>query len=283
MRKIGIFDLIPDKPYLKLMYRLKMGKPLDLKNPVTYNEKLQWLKLYDRNPEYYRIVDKYEAKSLIAEKIGSEHIIPTLGVWNQFDDIDFSKLPNQFVLKTTHDSGGIAICRDKSTFDKQHAKSVIEGSLNRCYFKLYREWAYKNVKPRIIAEKYMENADGSAINDYKLLCFNGKVDNIMVCVGRFSADGVKYHFFDRAWKYLPYCPYEGINADNVNVPRPDTLDEMIKIAEILSNDFPQARIDLYEICGTVYFGEITLYPQSGFDTDITPECDILWGTKLKIK
>lgn len=151
------FKVLPDKMYLKICYKLATGKKLDLKNPQTFNEKLQWLKLYDRKPEYTRMVDKYEAKKYVAEKIGEEYIIPTLGVWDHFDEIDFDSLPDQFVLKCTHDSGGLVIVRDKAKLDKVAAKQKIEKSLKRNYYYSGREWPYKDVKPRIIAEKYMED------------------------------------------------------------------------------------------------------------------------------
>lgn len=278
----GFFMHLSDEKFLQFAYKKLVGKKLNLDNPKTFNEKLQWLKVNDRKPIYTKMVDKYEAKELVAELIGAEYVIPTLGVWEKFEDIDFENLPEQFVLKCTHDSGGLVICKNKQELDLNYVKKKINRSLSTNYFDGGREWPYKDVKPRIIAEKYMENIDGTEINDYKIQCFNGVADNILVCVERFSESGVKYHYFDKNWTYLPYCPYEGIDSENVNINKPETLDMMIKIAEKLSVGIPTLRVDLYEICGKIYFGEMTFFPCSGFDTTITKEADIKMGEKLNL-
>lgn len=283
MAKYGLLNGLSDRKYLELVYEARVGYPLNLDKPETFNQKLQWLKIYSREPKYKRMVDKYDAKEYVKELIGDKYIIPTLGVWDRFEQIDFDLLPNKFVLKCTHDSGGLVICKDKKQLNIDSAKKKINRSLKKNYYWLGREWVYKDLKHRIIAEKYMENADGTDIKDYKLQCFNGHVDNILVCVDRFSSTGVKYHYFDRKWNYIPYCPYEGIDNDNVNVERPKNLDEMIEIAEKLSADLPQLRVDLYEINGKVFFGEMTFYSQSGFDTDITHDADKILGRKLTLK
>lgn len=275
-----IASVLPDKVYISIKYRLILGKWPDLKNPKTFNEKLQWIKLYDRRPEYTMMVDKYEVKKYIAQKIGEQYLIPTLGVWDRFDQIDFDKLPDRFVLKCTHNSGGLVICKDKSKLDIEAARKKINASLKENYFWHSREWPYKNVTPRIIAEQYMENPDGSVIFDYKFQCLNGKLDNIYVCADRFSEKGETYHYFDREWNYLPYSPYEGINADNVNIDRPKKFAEMVEIAEKLSEGIPALRVDLYEIEGKIYFGELTFFTGSGFDTVITKKADKILGSKL---
>ena len=279
----GFYKHLSDEKFIRKAYKVRMGKELSLEHPTTYNEKLQWLKLNDRNPLYTQMVDKYEVKKIVASAIGEEYIIPTLGVWDKFEDIDFDKLPKQFVLKCTHNSGGLVICKDKSILNLEKAKQKINRSLAFDYYYNSREWPYKNVQPRIIAEQYMENADGSAIDDYKIQCFDGNVDNIMVCVGRFEKSGVRYHYFDKEWNYLPYCPYEGINGENVNIAPPEKLNEMLEIAEKLSKGIPQLRVDLYEIKGQVYFGELTFFTSSGFDTTITEEADQILGSKLKLR
>ena len=261
----GLCDSMPDDAYLKRLFKIVVGYDLNLDSPQTFNEKLQWLKLHDHNPLYTTMVDKYEAKKYVGNIIGEMYIIPTLGVWEQFEDIDFSSLPNQFVLKSTHDSGGVVICRDRSLFNVEDAKDV---------------------KPRIIAEKYMENLSTSTsvqvpvLNDYKLQCFDGKFDNIFVAEGRFSERGVRYHYFDHNWNYIPYCPYDDINIHDLEKLKPSCFEEMIEIAEKLSEGLPELRVDLYEITGKVYFGELTFYSQSGFDTDITHEADCILGSKL---
>lgn len=271
-----------DAFYLKIIYYQTFNKKLDLSNPKTFNEKLQWLKLYDRNPEYTKMVDKYEVKKYVAEKIGEEYIIPTIGIYDSFEEINFKELPDQFVIKCTHDSGGIVICKDKSNFSIEEARKKINKCMKNNYYRNWREWPYKNVKPRIIIESFMDDGVNSQLVDYKLQCFWGKVDNILVCVDRDKETGVKYHYFDTNWKYLKYCPYPGINEKNINISKPKQLDKMIKIAERLSAGIPEVRIDLYIIHGKIYFGEYTFFTNGGFDTTITSDADIILGEKLKL-
>ena len=268
--------------YLKIIYYQTFNKKLDLSNPKTFNEKLQWLKLYDRNPEYTKMVDKYEVKKYVAEKIGEEYIIPTIGIYDSFEEINFKELPDQFVIKCTHDSGGIVICKDKSNFNIEETRKKINKCMKNNYYRNWREWPYKNVKPRIIIESFMDDGVNSQLVDYKLQCFWGKVDNILVCVDRDKETGVKYHYFDTNWKYLKYCPYPGINEKNINISKPKQLDKMIKIAERLSAGIPEVRIDLYIIHGKIYFGEYTFFTNGGFDTTITSDADIILGEKLKL-
>ena len=285
---LGRYDSMPDDEYLTRLYKAKVGRPLSLSNPITLNEKLQWLKIHDRKPIYTTMVDKLSAKQFVADRIGDKYLITTLGVWESFNQIDFKSLPRQFVLKCTHDSGGIVICRDKANLDIDNAKQKIERSLGRNYYYRYREWPYKDVHPLIIAEEYMEEQGAAelssepVLNDYKLQCFDGKFDNIFVAEGRFSERGVRYHYFDRDWNYIPYCPYDDIDLSTLQMLRPKNYEEMIEVAEKLSAGLPELRVDLYEINGRVYFGEMTFYSQSGFDTDITPEADRILGSKLTL-
>jgi len=258
--------ILPDKLYLQLKYWQRMHKWLNLKNPQTFSEKLQWLKLYDRNPLYTTMVDKYAVKKWAAEKIGDRYIIPTLGVWDKFEDIDFDKLPNQFVLKTTHDSGGVVICRDKKKFDKQAACVKLTKSLEYNYYYHGREWPYKNVKPRIIAEKYMESNDMQELVDYKFFCFDGVAKFMYI-----SNDlGQMPHtdFFDMNKRFLNFHLKD---PNSVNIPViPDQFDEMKRLAECLSNKIPHLRVDFYLVNEHVYFGECTFYHNSGF-TKFTPD------------
>ncbi len=267
-------NLLPDKLYLQLMFRHRMGKRLNLDNPKTFNEKLQWLKLYDRKPEYTKMVDKYTAKKYVASKIGKQYIIPTLGVWKRFEDIDFDKLPNQFVLKCTHDSGGLVICRDKSKFDIKSARDKINKSLKRNYYYSGREWPYKNVPPRIIAEKYMEDSQTVDLHDYKIMCFNGKAKCSFVCSGRNTDAGLHVTFFDRDWNALPFERH--YPSEKNGLPCPKNYKKMIEAAEKLSKNIPFVRVDFYEVVGEMYFGELTFYPGSGFE-EFNPEC---WDKKL---
>ena len=274
----GKYKSLPDEEYLKRMYLARIGKDLDLSAPKTFNEKLQWLKLYNRCPDYTLMVDKYAVKKYIADKIGKQYIIPTLGVWSRFDDIDFDKLPNQFVLKCTHDSGGLVICRDKSKFDKNAAKKKITKCLKRNYYSIFREWPYKNVTPQIIAEKYMEDTSTTSLNDYKLMCFNGKVKCSFVCSER--TDHLKVTFFDLDWKRLPFERH--YPASKKIIPRPESYNKMIELAEILSKDIPFVRIDFYEINGKLYFGEFTFFPGSGFEEFRPEKWDLILGEWINL-
>ncbi len=259
----GAFRWMSDESYIRLAWKIMMGHTkLDLVNPETYNEKLQWLKLHDRKPIYTVMVDKYEAKEYVAQIIGEEHVIPTYGVWNSFDEIDFDSLPNQFVLKCTHDSGGIAICRDKKTFDKVKAKKLLTKNLKHNFYWTGRDWPYKNVKPRIIAEKYMEDSLDPDLRDYKFFTFNGVARALFVASDR-QTKGVetRFDFFDMDYNHLPVK--NGHENSTVYPLKPKTFDKMKELAEKLGKGIPQARMDFYEVDGKVYFGEITLFHYSG--------------------
>ena len=256
-----IFRIIPDEIFLKIKYRLIFRKGLNLKEPKTFNEKLQWLKLYDRNPNYTLLVDKYEVRKIIKNKIGEEFLIPLLGVYNRFEDIDFSKLPHQFVLKPNHTSGDIFICKDKSKIDYKKLKKQVNSWLRREYYWVHREWPYKNVKPRIICEKYMVDESGNQLKDYKIFCFSGEPKIIKVDYNRFS--GHKRNFYDTEWNYIPVS-IKSPSDPNVIIKRPKQLNEMLNLARVLSKNYPHVRIDFYYANDNIYFGEITFYHESGF-------------------
>ena len=279
----SFFTWLPDELYLKLLFRFKMGYRLNLKNPKTFNEKLQWLKLYNRKPEYTTMVDKYAVKQYVANIIGEEYIIPTLGVWDRFDDIDFSKLPQQFVLKTTHGGGGggVVICRDKNSFDKEKARQIINHSMKSDIYKHLREWPYKNVPKRIIAEKFMEDSCGE-LRDYKFTCTNGTAHNVMLCFDRGTGD-TKFYFFDKAWNLLRLNKRGKEAPENFSLPKPLNLDEMFLVAQKISSGIPYARVDLYNINGKIYFGEITFYPASGFDNNLLAVTDELFGNYINLQ
>ena len=264
------------------MYKKLLQKKLNLRNPITFNEKLQWLKLYDRNPKYTMMVDKYEAKKYVSSKIGEKHVIPTLGVWDSFDDIDFDKLPSQFVLKCTHDSGGMIICNDRDNFDRNTAKHKIEASLASNYFWIGREWPYKHVKPRIIAEQYIAPYTGNeGLDDYKLFCFAGEAKIVLVCKNRFSEVGLSEDFFDLDWNHLDIKRPKHPNA-SIEIQRPKSLSVMIKYAEILSKGIPFIRVDFYDVGGYVYFGELTFFPASGFEQFIPIDWDNKLGAMISL-
>ena len=264
--------LLPDKLYLKLKFRLHMNKWMDFDNPQTFNEKLQWLKLNDRNPLYVSMVDKVDAKKYVASIIGEEHIIPTLGVYNSFEEIDFDKLPNQFVLKCSHDSGGVIICKDKSQLDMDNARKVLSNGLKRNYYYQTREWPYKNVKPRIIAEQFMVDESGIELKDYKYYCFDGKVKMMFVATGR--PYDTRFDFFDTNFKHLPVK--QGYDWADKPISKPLGFDEMISLAEKLSKNIPHVRIDFYDINGQIYFGEMTFFDSSGW----TPLEPVEWDYKM---
>lgn len=279
--KHEIGKYVPDSLYLRRQYKKIMGKPLNLKNPHTFNEKLQWLKIHDRNPLYTTMVDKYAVKKYVADMIGEEYIIPTLGVWDKFDDINFDELPYQFVLKCTHDSGGLVICKDKSKLDMEKAKEKIEKSLKTNYYLLGREWPYKNVQRRIIAEKYMVDYSGNDLSDYKVHCFNGVPKVILVCSERFSDAGLHEDFYDVNWKRLEVKRPDHPSSD-IEQPEPKELQKMLLLSEQLSRKYPFMRTDFYEVNGRLYFGEITFYPASGFDRFEPEEWDYKFGEWLSL-
>ena len=272
-----------DELYLKLLFYFTMGKRLDLKHPKTFNEKLQWLKLYNRRPEYTTMVDKYAVKDYVADKIGKEYIIPTLGVWDKPEQIEWDKLPNQFVLKTTHGGGnsGVVICKDKSTFNREQAIAKLNRSLQSDIYVNFREWPYKNVPKRIIAEEYIEDSRSKELVDYKFFCFDGYVDSVMVCLDRQEGD-TKFYFFDSKWQLKRYDIYSVNVPNDFTLSKPIFVDEMFNIAEKLSAGIPHARVDLYSVDGHIYFGEITLFSASGMDLDLLPTTDLHFGNLINI-
>ena len=282
----GGYRYLTDKAYLCKAFRLMMGYELNIDNPQTFNEKIQWLKLYDHNPLYTKIADKYEVKEYIASRVGDEYVIPTIGLWEHFEDIDFETLPNQFVLKTTHDSGGVIIVKNKKQLELNAIRRKMNNSLRRNYYYYGREWPYKNIKPRIIAEPYLTNdsrkpLDLQELSDYKFYCFNGEVNCVMICYDRGSGD-TKYYFFDTEWNLLRINK-RGLNApENFTIQKPGCLEKMIAVASKLSKGFPFIRIDLYQSNDQVYCGEMTFYPQSGFDNNYLPETDKYFGSLIEL-
>ena len=272
--KYLIFKLIPDKLFLKIKYYYRTGKKLNLDKPVTYNEKLQWLKLHDINDNYTKMVDKYKVKEYVASIIGEEYIIPTIGVYDKFDDIDFEKLPYQFVIKCTHDSGGIVICKDKTKLDIESAKKKIEKCLNRNYFYSNREYPYKNVKPKIIIEKYMEDKENKTIRDYKFFCFNGTPEIMYISENSHTAEQ-SIAFLDMDYN-LTDCKRKDYK-DLLPIPKkPKNFDLMKVFSKKLSKNIPHVRVDFYEINGKLYFGELTFYTGSG----MIPFKNEEWNKKL---
>lgn len=251
-----LLNWMPDKPYLQIFYYAEFGKFIDFKNPKTFNEKLNWLKLYYRRPDLITLVDKYEVKKYIADKIGEQHVIPTLGVWDKFKDINFNELPNQFVLKCTHDSGGLVVCKDKSKLNLKEVKAKIEKSLTNNYYLWTREWPYKGVKPRIIAEKYMEDQETGELRDYKFFCFNGEPKLMFVASER-GLKNTKFDFYDMQFHHMNIVQH--YPNSEYSIEKPEHFEKMVMLAEKLSEGFPHVRVDFYEANGQVYFGEMTFY------------------------
>lgn len=278
-----------DALYLKVLFFFEMrGKILHLKNPKSFNEKLQWLKIYDYKPEYTKLVDKLAVKNYVESRVGDEYIIPTLAVWDSVEDIDWDSLPNQFVLKTTHGGGGcgVIVCSDKTKFDKIKAKNKLKKSMHTNAGQTYREKPYLNVPRKIIAEKYIadqviSNSENSAdLRDYKFFCFNGKVKFFKIDFGRF----VEHHanYYSPKGDLLPFgevaCQPDINHVENM----PNNLSEMIRLAETLSANYKFLRVDLYNVNGKIFFGELTFYPAAGMGTFIPEEWDEKLGNMLAL-
>ena len=270
---------MPDRLYLEWMYEIRMGEKLHLEHPETFNEKLNWLKLYDRRDEYTKMADKYEVRQYIADKIGEEYLIPLLGVWKRPEDIDLAQLPDQFVLKCTHDSASVVICRDKENFDWEAAKKKLSKSLAVNYFYPSREWPYKNIVPRVIAEQYMVDESGTELKDYKIYNFGGKPELIQVDFGRFVHH--ERNLYDLDWNYIDE-QIEYPKNPEVTIARPEHLDLMLELAEKLSEGMPSVRTDFYSINGKVYFGEITFYQEAGFAHFSSDQYDRYLGSLIQL-
>ena len=267
-------SLVNDKAFIKCVWRSRMKYPLNIKRPRTFNEKLQWMKLYDRRPIYTTMVDKYAVKEYVANIIGEEYIIPTIGVWDKPEDIVWDVLPNQFVLKCTHDSGGAVICKDKTNFNKEDAMTRLNKSLHFDYYKAGREWPYKNVPRKIIAETYMEDKRTKELRDYKFFCFNGEVKLLFIATGRQLREEPYFDFFDTNFNHLDLR--HGHPNSPITPEKPQNFELMKKLAAKLSSGFPELRVDFYEVNGLVYFGELTLFHHNG-TVNFEPE---IWDYKL---
>ncbi len=281
LTKLGLTDGISDRRLLEMKYRASMGGELDLDTPSTFNEKLQWLKLYDRKPEYTVMVDKYRVRDYIADTIGSEYLIPLVGVWDSADEIDFDALPNQFAMKCNHNSGlGMCICKDKSKLDVVQVKKELRKGLQEDYYLTGREWPYKDVPRKIIAEQFMKS-DAGGLTDYKLHCFNGEPKLILVCKDRFTETGLTEDFFSENWEHLDIRRPKHPNASQP-IPQPEELPQMLELARKLSKDIPFLRVDFYIIEHKIYFSELTFFPASGFEKFVPEKWDQTLGSWLTL-
>lgn len=271
----------PDKIYLNNKFKKVFGRNINWENPKTYNEKLQWLKINDRNPLYTELVDKYKVREYVRDRIGEKYLIPCFGVWDCFDNIDFDFLPNQFVLKCTHDSASVVICKDKKTFDFKNAKKILTEHLCKNFYYNAREWPYKNVKPRIIAEKYMIDNTTNELRDYKIFTFNGIVKALFIASDRQNLKGnVKFDFFDAEFNHLDIK--HGHPNSKTLPKKPERFEEMKELAEIISRDLLEARIDFYECNGKIFFGEITFFHHSGFVPFEPEQWDEIFGSWINL-
>lgn len=274
--------LFSERHYLELLYKSCMGQSLNLDSPRTYNEKLQWLKLYNRKPLYTQLVDKSEVKKWVEKRIGNSHIIKTLGVWDSFDDIVFDTLPDSFVLKSTNGGGnnGVIICKDKTKFNMKGARKCLRRSMHSWVD--LGEWPYKGVKPRILAEEYMEDKKTGEMRDYKFFCFNGEVKALFVATDRgVAGEEPKFDFYDANFQHLPFKQGHPHQCKKV-IEKPESFEEMKMIAAKLSEGEPHMRVDLYEVNGCVYFGEITLFHFAGLTRFEPEEWDYIFGSWLAL-
>lgn len=270
---------IPDRLYLKCLFKKHMNEKLNLSNPKTFSEKMQWLKLYDRKPEYFVMADKADVKEYVAKKIGKEHIIPNIGVYSSVDEVPFDKLPERFVIKCTHDSGSTFICNQKSDFNIEKVKEQLSEKLSRNFFWFGREWSYKNITPRIIVEEFIPDESGNCPVDYKFFCFNGKMEVFKIDYNRFTKRAANY--YDKNCKYLDFGKVNSTPDPSIKLELPENFKEMVAITEKLSKDIPFLRVDLYSVNNNIYFGELTFYPSSGIE-HFTNDGDIIMGKLLNL-
>ncbi len=277
---ISCNKLFPDKLYISLLYFLTFGKRLSWKHPSTFNEKLNWLKIHDRNPIYVTLCDKRKVKKYVAEKIGAKYVIPTLKELSKIEDLDMDRLPEKFVIKTNHDSGTVFICTDKSKFNINVVRRKIRDSLNRDFSLPFREWPYKYVERKIIIEKFLESTSVYGLNDYKFFCFNGKAKFLKVDFDRSTNHCANY--YSLSWQLLPFgervCPPN----PNHEIAKPKNFEKMLELAEQLSSDIPFARVDFYNLDGEIYFGELTFYPAAGLGHFIPETADLELGHLLQL-
>lgn len=274
-----LVDFVSDETYIKWVFKRDMGYSLDLENPITFNEKLQWLKLNDKHPEYTNLVDKIEVKKIVSSLVGDKYIIPTIGTWDRLEDIDWERLPNQFVIKSTNDSGGVVVCKDKSKLDIEKSIQYLKTNGNRNYTKYNKEYPYRDVPHRFIAEEYMADESGYELKDYKFFCFDGCPKFLFVATGRQNND-TRFDFYDTEFNHLPVTNGHP-NADVWPI-KPINFEEMLEVASKLSQNIPHVRVDLYNINGHIYFGEMTFFHWSGTVPFMPKEWDKIFGDYLTL-
>lgn len=281
LKILSLTEFIPDKLMIKLQYKIATGRKLNLKNPRRFTEKLQWYKLNYRNPLMTQCADKYEVRKYIEKKGYKDILVPLYGVYDSSEDIDFTNLPDKFVLKTTNGSHTNIFCNDKNKLDIKYTKQTLHNWINSRPVKAGREWAYYNIKPKIICEKYLDKDQNGDLVDYKFMCFNGKVEYVHVLAERFFEDGLKEAIYDLDFNKIAYASATTPKL-NKSIPKPKNFDKMVRIAEDLSKEFPHVRVDLYNIDGKIVFGELTFYHSSGYEIFNPDEYDFILGEKFKL-
>lgn len=271
--------IIGDELYIKMQYRVLKGQHLDITNPATMDEKLQWLKIHNRDPRLTKLVDKLAVKQYISQTLGSQYVCPVLKTWESVDDICLDSLPDSFVLKTNHSGGntGVVLCKEKKTFDLAAAKQKLKSAMKTDIYKRYREWPYKDVPHKVFAEEYL----GDDLTDYKFYCFNGYADCVLTCIDR-QKGSPKFYFFDHDWQLLRYNKRGKEAPEGFTLPRPDNIDQLFELASRLSEGFPFVRMDFFDVGERIYFGEFTFYPASGYDPNRLPETDLMFGKKIDL-
>ena len=283
LSEFGLFNWMSDEAYLKLAYKGMYGRELNLNSPQLFTEKIQWLKLHDRKERYIRLVDKVQVKEYVKKSIGESIIVPTLGIWDSYEDINFEELPEQFVLKCNHDSGSVIVCKNKSEFDAQSARDRLNKGLNKDPFFYGREWPYKFVERKIIAEEFLadNNTSSNDLKDYKMYCFNGQPIYCQVISDRSTLE--KIDFYDMDWRHQPFVGLTpGVKNSDKLIPRPRNFDRMKSYSSVLSNDTFFCRVDFYEVNGELFFGEITFYPKAGFGVFTPDEWDYKLGQMIHL-
>ena len=288
LKIMDLLVIVPDEPYLKLMYFFRMGKPLHLNPPVKYSEKIQYLKIHDHNPAYPMMSDKYEVKKYIAEKAGEQYVVPTLAIWDRAEDIDLDVLPDTFIIKCTHDSGSYTVIKDKSTVDRAALVKKFDAAVRRNFYNSKREWSYHGIKGRIIVEELLLSRDeqgnptGEPIPEYKFFCFNGVPKLILTISRGYKDENTTYrHFYDENWNLVPV----GIVGQPPRLDaqeKPAQFEEMLELAKLFSKDIPSLRVDFYLVGGRVYIGELTFYHQGGFEPFVPPKYDEIFGEYLDV-
>lgn len=279
LNKYALLNILGDTLHTRLKYRLKMGRGLDLRNPQTFTEKLSWLKLNDHDPKYASLVDKWDVMEYVSECIGEEYCVKKYGVWDSFDEIDFDMLPNQFVLKSTNDSGSTVVCTDKATFNREEAKERLNRSKKQSYYWFNREWPYKQIKHRILAEEYLADVTGKGLIDYKYFCFDGKPEFMFIATGRAEGD-TRFDFYDMDFQWIPVKQHYP-NAD-IRPSKPECFEEMAQLAEKLSQGLRHVRVDFFQVGKQVYFGELTFTHFGGYEKFEPEIYDYEFGKLLKL-